>query len=66
MALTFYTSVAKRLKVKVRKFWELIQTFVEVTGDKLVAGGAQTTLNLSKQNANFKLLGCGNLPKINK
>ena len=34
----FYTSVAKRLKLKVRKFWGLISTFVEVTGEKLVAG----------------------------
>ena len=36
--LKFYTSVAKRLKLKVRKFWGLISTFVEVTGEKLVAG----------------------------
>ena len=31
-----YTSVAKRLKVKVRKFWGLIPLFVEVTGEKSV------------------------------
>ena len=31
-----YTSVAKGLKRKVRKFWGLIRTFVEVTGEKLV------------------------------
>ena len=39
--LKFYTSVAKGLKQKVRKFWRLIPTFVEVTGEKLVesAGG---------------------------
>ena len=30
MALKFYTSVAKGLKLKVRKFWGLISTFVEV------------------------------------
>ena len=36
MALKFYTSVAKELKLKVRKFWGLIPTFVEVTGEKLV------------------------------
>ena len=36
--LKFYTSVAKGLKLKVRKFWELIPTFVEVTGKKLVGG----------------------------
>ena len=34
-SLKFYTSVAKRSKLKVRKFWELIPTFVEVTGEKL-------------------------------
>ena len=38
MNLKFYTSVAKGLKLKVRKFWELIPTFVEVTGGKLVGG----------------------------
>ena len=34
--LKFYTSLAKGLKVKVRKFLGLIPTFVEVTGKKLV------------------------------
>ena len=34
--LKFYTSVAKRLKLKVRKFSGLIPTFVEVTEEKLV------------------------------
>ena len=38
MVLKFYTSVAKRLKLKVRKFLELFPTFVEVTGEKLVRG----------------------------
>ena len=36
--LKFYTSVAKRLKLKVRTFWGLIPTFAEVTGKKLVEG----------------------------
>ena len=36
--LQFYTSQAKVLKLKVRKFWMLIPTFVEVTGEKLVGG----------------------------
>ena len=36
--LKFYTSVAKRLKLKVRKFWRLIPTFLEVIGEKLVGG----------------------------
>ena len=35
MVLKFYTSVAKRLKLKVKKFLGLIPTFVEVTGKKL-------------------------------
>ena len=30
--LKFYTVVAKGLKLKVRKFWELIPTFEEVKG----------------------------------
>ena len=34
--LKFYISLAKRLKLKVREFWGLIPTFVEVTGGKLV------------------------------
>ena len=38
MNLKFYTSVAKGLKLKVRKFWGLIPTLVEVTGEKLVGG----------------------------
>ena len=36
--LKFYTRVEKGLKLKVRKFWGLIPTFVEVTGEKLVGG----------------------------
>ena len=36
MTLKFYASVTKVLKLKVRKFWGLILTFVEVTGEKLV------------------------------
>ena len=35
----FYTSVAKGLKLKVRKFLGLIPTFAEMTGEKLVGGG---------------------------
>ena len=38
MTLKFYTSVSKVLKTKVRKFWELSPTFVEITGKKLVGG----------------------------
>ena len=36
--LKFYISVANGLKLKVRKFFGLIPTLVEVTGEKLVAG----------------------------
>ena len=36
MALKFYTSVAKELKLKVREFWKLISAFAEITGEKLV------------------------------
>ena len=36
--MTFYTNVAKELKLKVREFWPLILTFVEVTWEKLVRG----------------------------
>ena len=37
--LKFYTSVAKELKVKARKFWGIIPTLVEVSGEKLIARG---------------------------
>ena len=36
--LKFYTSVAKVLKLKARKIWRLVPTFVEVRGEKLVEG----------------------------
>ena len=36
MALKFYTSIAKRLKLKVRMFLRLILMFLEVTEEKLV------------------------------
>ena len=36
--LKFYISVAKALKLKGRKFWGLIRTFIEVTDEKLVWG----------------------------
>ena len=39
MALKYYTSVAKGLKLKVRKFWGRNPTFVEVTEKKLVGWG---------------------------
>ena len=36
MDFKFYTSMPKGLKLKVRKFWRLIPTFVEVTREKPV------------------------------
>ena len=39
MTLRLHTSVVKGLKIKVRKFWALISTSVEVTGGKLGGGG---------------------------
>ena len=50
--LKFYTSVAKGLKLKVRKFWGLIPTFLEVTGEKLV-GGAFLKIAISLTSLNF-------------
>ena len=50
--LKFKTSVAKELKLKVKKFWGLILTFVGVTVEKLVGG--QTTSGTKKS-----LLPCG-------
>ena len=37
--MKLYTSVAKGLTLKARKFWGLISTFPEDTEEKLVAGG---------------------------
>ena len=34
LALKFYTSVAKEMKIRVKNFWKLIPTFVEVTWEK--------------------------------
>ena len=41
MALKFYTSVAKWLKVKARKFWRLMPMLIEVTGEKLEGRGGR-------------------------
>ena len=38
MALKFYSSAPKGLKLKLRKFWGLIPTFGEVTGEKWSGG----------------------------
>ena len=39
--LKFYNNVAKGLKLKVRQFWELIPTFVEVTWEKQIGRSYQ-------------------------
>ena len=49
--MKFYISVAKGLKLKARKFLELNPTFVEVTGERLVAGGGDK--NRVKQGDKF-------------
>ena len=38
VALKFYTSLAKGLRLKVIKFFRLIPMFIEVIGEKLVRG----------------------------
>ena len=48
MALKFYTGVAKGFKLKVRKFFRLIPTFVEATGGKLVRSLFPLILNRVK------------------
>ena len=60
--LKFYTSVAKRLKLKVRKFGKLNSTFVEVTGEKLVGEASQplpppilNRINVSKSTIVFRI-----------
>ena len=56
--LKFYTSVTKGLKLKVRKFLELIPTFIEVTGEKLLGGGgflAAPMLNRVKKPTQIKI-----------
>ena len=48
MALKFYTSVTKGFKLKVRKFYRLIPTFKEVTGEKQVGSLFSLILNRIK------------------
>ena len=43
MALKFNIKLAERLKLKVRKFWELIPIYLEVIREEL-AGGPFLTL----------------------
>ena len=59
MALKFYSSVAKGLKLKVRKLCELIPTFVEVTGEKLVRGPLLATINIREKTKEKKARSMG-------
>ena len=45
IAMKIYTNVANGLKLKAIKFWWLVPTFVEITGEKPVRG---PTLNRVK------------------
>ena len=54
MALKLYTIVSKGRKLKVRKFWGLIPTFVEVTGENMVGKTAKSPPPLnSEQDCNM-------------
>ena len=55
MAMEFYTTVAKRLKLKVTKFLGLIPTFAEVTGKELAGGGLFAPLPLILNRVKTKL-----------
>ena len=48
--LKFSASVAKQLKLNVRKFWRHSLTFVQVTGENLVEGAFLATPMLNKVN----------------
>ena len=48
MALTFYSRIAKGLKLKARKIWFLISTSGEVTEEKMVKEGVFTPSKLNK------------------
>ena len=54
MTLKFYASVAKGLKQNVRRYWELIPTFGEVTEEKWV-GGLFAPLPLIQNGVNLKI-----------
>ena len=41
MALKFYNSVARELKLKIRKFWEPTTVSGEVIGEKLMGVGEE-------------------------
>ena len=57
MAFKCYSGVAKRLKLKVRKFWRPVLTFVEVTGEKLVGGAFLVSTPILNRDKYFLNLG---------
>ena len=63
--LKFCTSVAKRLKLKVRTFWGPNPTFVEVTGEKLIGGGLFGPPILNRVNIMFFYVFVCNIIKVN-
>ena len=56
MNLTFYTSVAKGLRLKVRRFLGLVPMFVEITEEKLVQRAFLPPTILNSIKANLLLL----------
>ena len=53
MAWTFHTGVVKKLNLNVRKFWDLVPTFVGVTVEKLVVGVGVEAFSLGAVRENF-------------
>ena len=53
MALKFHTGVVKKLNRNVRKFWDLVPTFVGVTVEKLVVGVGVGAFCLGAVGENF-------------
>ena len=59
MALKFYANVAKRLKLKIRKWWGLIPKFVEgSTGEKLLVGAFRSLPRLERVKLKLKAQKC--------
>ena len=54
--LKFYTNLSKGLELKFRKFWGLILTFVEATGEKLVGGGILNKVKYLQECIVFQVL----------
>ena len=54
MVLKFYRSVTKELKLKVKQFWELIPTFVEITGKKTGRSSIMNRVKSDSTTDNYK------------